>query len=88
MFTTGGCNPGSQRTRPIFCLGLTGLSRCSSGGCLGTHQGSVGGEYLQDYLNEFTFRFNRRRSASRGKRFYRLTQQTVPDDEAKVRSNS
>lgn len=44
---------------------------------LGTHQGSVGAEYLQDYLNEFTFRFNRRLSASRGKLFYRLTQQAV-----------
>ena len=44
---------------------------------LGTHQGPVGAEYLQDYLNEFTFRFNRRLSASRGKLFYRLTQQAV-----------
>ena len=44
---------------------------------LGTHQGAVGQEYLDDYLNEFTFRFNRRKSASRGKLFYRLTQQAV-----------
>ncbi len=26
---------------------------------LGTHQGAVGGKYLDDYLDEFTFRFNR-----------------------------
>jgi transposase-like protein len=44
---------------------------------LGTHQGTMGNEYLDDSLNEFTFRFNRRNSASRGKRFYRLAQQAV-----------
>jgi transposase-like protein len=44
---------------------------------MGTHQGAVAPEYLQDYLDEFTFRFNRRNSASRGKLFYRLAQQAV-----------
>ncbi len=44
---------------------------------LGTHQGAIDHEYLQDYLDEFTFRFNRRKSASRGKLFYRLAQQSV-----------
>ena len=44
---------------------------------LGTHQGAVGPEHLDDYLNEFTFRFNRRTSKSRGKLFYRLVQQAV-----------
>ena len=44
---------------------------------LGTHQGAIAHEYLQDYLDEFTFRFNRRKSASRGKRFLRLAQQAV-----------
>ena len=44
---------------------------------LGTHQGAVASAYLQDYLAEFTFRFNRRTSASRDKLFYRLTQQAV-----------
>jgi len=44
---------------------------------LGTHQGSVAGEHLQDYLDEFAFRFNRRKSRSRGKLFYRLVQQAV-----------
>jgi len=39
---------------------------------LSTHQGGVHPEYLQEYLNEFTFRFNRRRSRSRGLLFYRL----------------
>jgi hypothetical protein len=44
---------------------------------LGTHQGAIGQDYLDDYLDEFTFRFNRRKSASRGKLFYRLAQQAV-----------
>jgi transposase-like protein len=44
---------------------------------LGTHQGAVGGAHLDYYLDEFTFRFNRRTSASRGKLFYRLVQQAV-----------
>ena len=44
---------------------------------LGTHQGAVGVDHLQDYLDEFAFRFNRRRSRSRGKLFYRLIQQAV-----------
>lgn len=44
---------------------------------MGTHQGAVAHEHLGDYWNEFTFRFNRRTSASRGKLFYRLAQQAV-----------
>jgi transposase-like protein len=44
---------------------------------MGTHQGAVSHEHLDYYLDEFTFRFNRRASASRGKLFYRLVQQTV-----------
>ena len=41
---------------------------------LGTHQGSVDAAHLPAYLNEFVFRFNRRRSASRGMVFYRVLQ--------------
>jgi transposase-like protein len=44
---------------------------------LGTLQGSVSHEHLDYYLDEFTFRFNRRTSQSRGKLFYRLVQQAV-----------
>ena len=44
---------------------------------LGPHQGAIAHAYLHDYLDEFTFRFNRRKSASRGKLFFRLAQQTV-----------
>src|ERR1035438_320290 len=44
---------------------------------LGTHQGAVEPQHLAYYLDEFTFRFNRRTSHSRGKLFYRLMQQAV-----------
>ena len=44
---------------------------------LGTHQGRVGHAHLDYYLDEFTFRFNRRRSKHRGKLFFRLVQQAV-----------
>jgi len=44
---------------------------------LGTHQGAIGAAHLDYYLDEFTFRFNRRKSSSRGKLFYRLAQQAV-----------
>lgn len=44
---------------------------------LGTHQGAVSREHLAYYLDEFTFRFNRRTSQSRGKLFYRLLQQAM-----------
>ncbi|MGI6099261.1 MAG: transposase, partial [Kiritimatiellia bacterium] len=54
---------------------------------LGTLQGSVGKDHLQDYLNEFTFRFNRRTSKSRGLLFYRLAQLavvTAPNPRSKI----
>jgi transposase-like protein len=44
---------------------------------LGTHQGAVSREHLDYYLDEFTFRFNRRNSSSRGKLFMRLAEQAV-----------
>lgn len=44
---------------------------------MSTHQGAAQRSHLNYYLDEFTFRFNRRKSASRGKLFYRLLQQAV-----------
>ena len=44
---------------------------------LGTHQGSVTPDHLQSYLEEFTFRFNRRTSRSRGLVFRRLLEQAI-----------
>ena len=44
---------------------------------LGTHQGSADDAHLPAYLNEFVFRFNRRRSHSRGLVFYRVLELAV-----------
>lgn len=49
---------------------------------LGTHQGAIGHEHLDYYLDEYTFRFNRRESTYRGKLFYRLVQQAAQVDPA------
>jgi hypothetical protein len=43
----------------------------------GTHQGKMSAKYLEYYLDEFAFRFNRKMSTYRGKLFYRLMQQAV-----------
>lgn len=43
----------------------------------GTYQGAVSHEQLDYYLDEYTFRFNRRMSKHRGKLFYRLLQNAV-----------
>ena len=47
---------------------------------MGTMQGSVSPEHVQAYFDEFVFRFNRRRSRSRGLLFYRVLQLAVDHD--------
>jgi len=44
---------------------------------LSTHQGSCSGKPLEDSLDQYTFRFNRRTSQSRGLRFDRLVEPAV-----------
>ncbi len=44
---------------------------------LGTHQGGVSPKHLPYYLDEYTFRYNRRSSKCRGLLFYRLMEQAV-----------
>jgi len=51
--------------------------RCFSAGWLGTYQGAVRIHHLDYYLDEFTFRFNRRTARHRGLVFFRLLQQAV-----------
>ena len=53
---------------------------------LGTHQGAVESDHLQGYLDEFAFRFNRRRSGSRGLLFRRLLEQAVQTTPVTYRS--
>ena len=68
---------------PAAALGENLLPRCHRVASLlkrwllGTHQGAVRPKQLDYYLDEFTFRFNRRHSRSRGKLFYRLVQQAT-----------
>ncbi len=51
---------------------------------LGTYQGAVRPSHLAYYLDEYTFRFNRRTCTYRGKLFYRLVQQAMMVDPAPV----
>lgn len=53
---------------------------------LGIHQGAITPAYLDAYLDEFTFRFNRRTSRWRGKLFYRLVQQAVAVEPTPIQS--
>jgi len=41
---------------------------------MGTFQGRFDAKYLQRYLDEYVFRFNRRNTKSVGKRFWRMVQ--------------
>ena len=52
---------------------------------LGTHQGSVEDAHLASYLDEFVFRFNRRRSRSRGLVFYRVLELAAGHDPVRYR---
>jgi hypothetical protein len=60
----------ASKLLPRLHLVASLLKRCFTG----THQGAVSHRHLPYYLDEFTFRFNRRRSKSRGKLFFRLQQ--------------
>ncbi len=52
---------------------------------MGTHQGSVSEAHLGSYLDEFVFRFNRRRSRSRGLVFYRLLELATEHEPVRYR---
>lgn len=52
---------------------------------LSTHQGAVDTEHLDEYLDEFCFRFNRRTSRSRGLVFLRVLQLAVGHDPVRYR---
>jgi len=44
---------------------------------LGTHQNYTSQDRIQKYLDEFSFRYNRRKSNSRGLLFHRIIQQAM-----------
>ncbi len=53
---------------------------------IGTLHGAIHHKNLPYYLDEFTFRFNRRTSHSRGKLFYRLIEQALAIDPVPAKS--
>ena len=53
---------------------------------LGTHQGAIRAKHLDYYLDEYTFRYNRRQSRARGMLFYRLLQQSAQVDPVPYRN--
>ncbi len=53
---------------------------------LGTHQNYIGEGYLSYYLDEYTFRYNRRKSNSRGLLFQRLIEQGVLHEPVEYKS--
>ena len=68
---------GSEVLPHVTMPGVHRVSSLLKRWLLGTHQGSVQSHQLDYYLDEFTFRFNRRSSRSRGLLFYRLLEQAV-----------
>ena len=89
VFKTSKAEDESERL-PHVHLAISLLTRW----ILGTYQGSFGEFHLQAYLEEFTFRFNRKTSTYRGWLFYRLAQgamSTIPhpyEDLIEPRGNS
>jgi transposase-like protein len=56
---------------------LPAVERALAGWLRGTHHGATSPTQLDWYLDEFTFRFNRRSSTHRGLLFYRLLEEAV-----------
>lgn len=68
---------GSEDPAHVTMPGVHRIASLLKRWLLGTHQGSVRPEQLDYYLDEYTFRFNRRTSRSRGLLFYRLLEHAV-----------
>ncbi len=68
---------GSDGPAHVSMPGVHRLASLLKHWLLGTHQGAVQPSQLDYYLDEFTFRFNRRTSRSRGLLFHRLLEQAV-----------
>jgi hypothetical protein len=78
-----GCRPANAHggaptrvgSRPFVHLGM--VERRLADWLERTHHGSTGRELLDWYLDEFTFRFNRRSARHRGLLFYRLLEEAL-----------
>jgi hypothetical protein len=77
----GASGPQAHKLLP----GVHKVSSLAKRWLLGTHQGSVDEAHLPGYLNEFVFRFNRRRSRSRGLVFYRVLELAAAHDPVRYR---
>jgi transposase-like protein len=78
--------PGASRTEAHKLLpGVHKVASLAKRWLLGTHQGSVDAAHLPGYLNEFVFRFNRRRSRSRGLVFYRVLELATAHEPVRYR---
>ena len=69
--------PGAGREANTTLPGVHRVASLAKRWLLGTHQGSADDAHLPSYLDEFVFRFNRRRSRSRGLVFYRVLELAV-----------
>ncbi len=74
----GGEQPGLCGGRQPAKKAMVAVASLAKRWLLGTHQGAVDEAHLASYLNEFVFRFNRRRSRSRGLVFYRVLELAPP----------
>jgi transposase-like protein len=77
----GAAGPAASKLLP----GVHTVSSLAKRWLLGTHQGAVDEAHLASYLNEFVFRFNRRRSRSRGLVFYRVLELAAAHDPVRYR---
>lgn len=77
----GAAGPEASKLLP----GVHTVSSLAKRWLLGTHQGAVEEAHLESYLGEFVFRFNRRRSRSRGLVFYRVLELATAHDPVRYR---
>ena len=68
---------GNEKPAHVSMPGVHRVAALLKRWLLGTHQGAIRPQQLDYYLDEFTFRFNRRTSRSRGLLFYRLLEQAM-----------
>ena len=76
---------GSGESAHVLLPGVHLVSSLVKRWLLGTLQGAVEADHMQAYLNEFAFRFNRRRSGHRGLLFHRLLEGAVRTDPVRYR---
>ena len=76
---------GSGQPAHVVLPGVHRVASLAKRWLASTHQGRFDEAHLSNYLNEFVFRFNRRRSTSRGLLFYRLLELAVDHDPVRYR---